>query len=471
LKASSTGDDTGATFDLLNITVNVEPRYEVKLGVNGTNQKKIKGGQVAIFNLTIQNRGTATDIYDIEPVGITGFWATPETLLVTLDPDEKTIIQILVQPPEGTEVKIHNITINVASQEDPAAQKNYTFYADVEASYKLFLSTGTPQQKVDAGQTATFTGVKVQNDGNAQDTFTFYITNMTAGWTHSPLPSLSVPAGESVSFSIDVTTTQQSASGVYRLFLTAVSEGDSTKQQTIELIVEVEQIYGVDITDSVSSKNVDVGKFITYRIDVKNTGNGEDNVELKLSGDVEPWTWLYYDIDTNGTTIHVSPPSGGSISVYLYIAPPEDYWDTWDGNVDLTILAESVDDPDINPADDFLDVNTDVNPVYGAKINPTGTFTTGEPGELKQFTFTIENTGTVTDGYSIRVQHNNPNGWRYQFMADRNYIQPLKYLGSGFWVHIKSDSNKREYPGSLGSGKDTSWHIPNNCRGLFNWCL
>ncbi|UCG69692.1 MAG: hypothetical protein JSV09_01315, partial [Thermoplasmata archaeon] len=402
LNASSEGDASGLSYDTLDLTIHVNPRYEVYLIANGTNQKKVSGGQSVIFNLTIQNRGTATDTYDIVPKGTTSSWVTPETSTLTLDPDEKVTIEILVSPPEGTEVKLHNITINVTSQEDESATEEFNFYADVGATYDLFLSVATSSQTVDPGYTATFVGVTIENKGNAQDTFTFHITNMTAGWSHSPLYSYSVPADESMSFDLDVTTTSTSAPGYYELYLTAVSEGDDTKQQTITLTVKVNQIYDVELPSSVSGKNVEVGEVVTYLINVKNLGNGDDYIELWLTGDVESWTWLYYNASENGSIIQISVPAGGTGTVILYLAPPLDYWDTHDGTEMLDINAESLNDPDIIPASDSVTVLTDVNHVYGVDIL-TGGFTAGDPGETLSFLFEVENTGTDTDNYNIRV--------------------------------------------------------------------
>jgi uncharacterized membrane protein len=403
LNVTSVGDDSQMTFDLLDLIINVDPRYEVKLGVNGTNLKEAGSEETIIFNMTIKNRGTAPDTYDIEPIGPNSHWATAEVLTITLDPEEIVDIKIFVTPPKGSDIGISNITVNVTSQKEDSATGEYTFFTEVQPTYDLFLSTTTPSVSVPAGDTATFT-IKVRNEGNAVDTFTFSILNMSSSWSHGALSPVSLDPDETVSFNIQINTDSASSARLYYIFFTGTSDGDSTVSKQITLTVEVQQVYGIQLPNSVSGKNVDVENIVAYIINVKNTGNGVDNIELSLTGDVEPWTWLYYDPVENGTTIHLSPPPGGSLSVYLYINPPADYWDTFDGSVSLTIEAESLDDPDINPATDTVLVTTTVNAVYGVDIL-SGGFTSGDPGELISFLFNVENTGTTTDSFNIRVDN------------------------------------------------------------------
>ncbi|UCG69016.1 MAG: hypothetical protein JSV09_14715, partial [Thermoplasmata archaeon] len=404
LNVSSLEDISGLTYDILDITIHVNPRYEVRLGVQGPIQKEVAGGQSVIFNLTIQNRGTANDTYDIEPKGTTGFWATPETLTVTLAPDELIIVEIRVSPPEGIPVGIHNITINVTSQIDASATDEYTFYADVLPSYDVYLYLFPQVFEGYPGDTI-YIDIGIKNYGNADDKFSINISGLPPGWDWSP-PGVygPIPPGVTRVYTIWIHIPPGTSSGFYEFYITARSEGDQLKEMTIQGWVYVYQIYGVQLPSSVAGKNVDVGDVVIYIIDVKNTGTGDDDIEIRLTGDVEFWTWLYYSPTENGTTIHISPPAGGTFSVYLYVAPPLDYWDTGNETIELTIEAESLDDPDIYPASDTVIVTSTVNPVYGVNIIEGSIYTTGDPGELKQFTFFIENTGTTTDGYNIIVE-------------------------------------------------------------------
>jgi uncharacterized membrane protein len=375
----------------------------VKLGVDGSKYKEVFGGGTTSFNLTIQNKGTTADTYDIEAVNSTASWVSLSKLTITLVPEQKTIVTVWVTPLEGAAIGVHDIVINVTSQNDTSTSKEYIFFADVQASYDLFLSTTTTYRQVAAGDDAVFTGVKIENTGNDADTYTFFLTNLSSGWSHDPLSDLNVMPGEIVSFDVTIHTYDASQKGDYEIYLTAISVNDPSKTMTITLYVEVEQVYGLSLTAPTTAKTGDVGETLSYFIEVVNTGNGEDYVELSLTGQHTEFAILYYNTTENGPIIHVRPPAGGSVGIFLNITIPSNYWDIEIQNqFTITVEAESLDDPSTTPVSAQRDFISTVNPVYGVDII-SGGFTSGVPGEAISFLFEVKNNGTVTDNYNIGV--------------------------------------------------------------------
>ncbi|UCE36047.1 MAG: hypothetical protein JSW00_10845 [Thermoplasmata archaeon] len=407
LNASSDGDESGETYEIQPITVHVNPRYEINLGTNGPNQRNVRGGESVTFSLRIDNRGTDVDTYDLIAVGSQAFWVTinpsnPTNTTVIVGVQQSAYIDIMVSPPNGTDVLLYDIIINVTSQNDRDVSVEYTFYANVEATYDVFIYPDNPQDTVDAGDTASFTCF-VDNDGNDADIYQFTVIGLPPGWDYAINPSsINVPAGGTGIIDIDVDTSKGSPAGVYTFDITATSLNDPSKSSTTELTIELRQVYKVEFTSSPSEKQADVGETVSYAINIKNDGNGPDTIELTLEGDDAQYGFLYYSPTENGQKIEISPSAGGTESFFFNVTPPSDYWETEsDSIIRIEIKAKSLDDPEKKAADS-LNVTTDVEHVYEFTVSASGT-QSGVPGESKKFSITIYNKGTDPDGDTFNL--------------------------------------------------------------------
>ncbi len=411
LNATSDGDETDQTFMTLQITVHVNPYYEVQL-LSQQSQKPVKGGENVTFSLGIKNKGTDVDTYDLRAEGTYDWWATinpsdPTNTTVIVEAGQTKYIDILVSPPEGEDTKIYDIIINVTSQNDKTIIELFTFYANLEATYDVFIYPGNPHVKVPAGNTGTFT-IFVENKGNADDQYNFYDTGVPSGWTISINPdTINVPAGETKSIQVSVTTSSGSASGGYNFTITGTSILDPTKESTTKLIVEVEQVYDVDISAAIAQKSVDIGSYVIYEVEIKNSGNGIDVFELSLSGTQANWASLYYNQTEQGDIIHISPPPGGSLSVDLNISiPSRSAWENAQSptSIDITVEAESILDPKATPASTTKLFITNVNDIYEVSLSVTSSSRSGIPGDTVSFSITIYNDGTAQDDFNIEIE-------------------------------------------------------------------
>jgi uncharacterized membrane protein len=414
LNASSDGDDTDQTYMTKMIIVHVNPHYEVQL-LSQQNQKDVRGGENVTFSLGIKNTGTDVDTFDLKTRGLQGFWATinpsdPTNISVVVNVGETKFVDILVSPPEDTLKKLYNITINVTSQNDNSLTAEYTFYANVIATYDVFISADNPHQKVPAGDPATFT-MLVENKGNADDKFQFYETGLPPGWTISIQPStLDVPAGETRTVSVTVDTSEGSASGGYEFNFTARSINPPNPESTTKLIVEVDQVYKVEISAAIAQKSVDVNDYIIYNVEIKNSGNGEDIFELSLSGTQANWASLYYNQTEQGDIIHISPPPRGSLAIKLNVSiPSRTAWKNVGSptTLQITLEAESIVDPGATPASATKLFTTTVNNIYEVSLKVTSSSRSGIPGDTVSFPITVYNDGTTSDEYHVEIEEFN----------------------------------------------------------------
>jgi uncharacterized membrane protein len=408
LNASSSGDTD--IYQTLPITVHVNPYYEIKLIANGPNTKVIKGGENDTFSLGIINRGTDVDTYDLDAIGPQLSWAVinpsdPTNTTVTVAAGQTIYVPIQISVPEGKDVQLYDITINVSSQNDKSLISQFTFFADVEATYDVFIYPGNPHDKVKAGDTALYT-IFVENKGNDDDQYNFYETGLPAGWEITITPSsLNVPAGTTDSVDVTVTTSSGSASGLYEFDITATSINDATKESSTALITEVEQRYNIIISSSTSTQSVDVDDSVIYSVEIENDGNGEDVFEVKISGTYSHWATLYFNASENGEIIHISPPPGGSLSVQLNVTiPVRSEWETNSPtSITITVEAESIKDPD-SPPSKTKDFFTNINNIYEVTLSATTDSRAGVPTADVSFNLDVTNDGTVVDTFNIEIE-------------------------------------------------------------------
>ncbi len=401
LNATSKGDSN--VHGLYQLTIHVNPRYGVKLSASGQNTKEVHGGDSVTFYLKIKNTGTAIDTFDIDPIGSQGYWATLEETVITLNPQETSIVEVIVEPPEGTDIGLIPIDISVTSQQDADVTETFTFYADVKQSYAVSLSATQYTRTVDAGDPATFT-LTIRNDGNGQDTFVVDVTGLPSGWTVDTIPPITLQADSPTNENVVIHTTTTTKKGNYPFNITVRSQGDTNVFDEIGPIVIINQIYGVDIVPTTTPSGTgDIGETLTFLIEVKNEGNGEDKIQLKITGDHPEFATLFYNQTEQGGIIDVTPDPQRSVNVYLNITIPLKYWDdyTQDSFV-ITVEAKSEDEATSIVTQDFT---ITVNAVYGVLLNVQGaSWRSGVPGEPVDFDIIIKNDGTAIDNFNLQVK-------------------------------------------------------------------
>ncbi|MYF99112.1 hypothetical protein F4212_08240, partial [Candidatus Poribacteria bacterium] len=152
------------------------------------------------------------------------------------------------------------------------------------ATYGVTLaSVGTLSKTVSTGAGTSYT-LRVTNTGNDSDT----IRLTTSGDATATLSSSSVSlaAGASRNVTMTVSGGSLTSAGEYKVNVTATSQKDSSKTDTITTTTTVPPVYGVTLAGVGSlQKTTDVSTGASYTIRVTNTGNTNDTVRLTTSGD------------------------------------------------------------------------------------------------------------------------------------------------------------------------------------------
>ena len=66
--------------------------------------------------------------------------------------------------------------------------------------------------------------------------------------------------------------------------------GNDTKKKTSDIIIKVSELFGVSLSSEDQDKEAGQGSSITYTVKVKNTGNVNENIDLKVAeGKYKDW--------------------------------------------------------------------------------------------------------------------------------------------------------------------------------------
>jgi uncharacterized membrane protein len=266
LNVSSEGDTSGITSDTLDIIIHVNPRYKVKLGDNGGNRKNGYIGITTQFNLTVKNEGTAIDTFELiadRPGGfqVTFSNITIEVESVVVDPPNSikvVYVWIDLRPSPPVLVGEYYINITATSLNDENATDTYSFIVDVQPDYGVTSFSPTASAQVDPGGTVEIIGIEITNDGNFEDTYRVTLSNLPPGWSSISIPDITLAPGESAFIDLPIITSSNTPAGAYWFNFTVRSLSEMYIKSTQTILIEINQVYDVELPSSVSSKNVNV---------------------------------------------------------------------------------------------------------------------------------------------------------------------------------------------------------------------
>ncbi len=445
---NSYADPTGKTWNYTETTDTTDPRDDDAETITDS----VYGGNVIYFPFTLKNSGNTDDSYTLS-INIvdpdTTDTADPTTWACQIvASDGTTPISGAVGPiakdatfdyivkcsipadyeEQGTEDAAH-IEVTATSETDPTAQNKVTgIVTDVLPGYGVDIAQhgnagdndatndNPPVSAVDPG-TSVNIPFDVYNAGANPDTFDL-TTTLPSGWTGTIYPDSNCDGVMDDPAPTPVTDTGLMEAGATQCFIlvvdvpanqapidldgtagtsddnvsiTATSEADSTKTDTITTDVEVNTVYALDFTPDRSGTVTSPGT-IEYTHTVTNNGNTSVDVSFSISGSTHD-TWTY-QISTDGGATWTDVDSG-SVSGLAAGASQE-----------ITIRV-SVPDGEAIGAVDVVTITatagtaspsvTDTTTVVGGdlRLEKNVDVTEAKPGDTITYTVTASNIGTA----------------------------------------------------------------------------
>ncbi|MEM4729176.1 MAG: CARDB domain-containing protein [Thermoplasmata archaeon] len=343
LKAMSDGDITKSAVLTLTITVERTPALKLE---SADTEETVRPGQSVAYTFRLTNDGNGQDTFKLkvqEGDYITWASVSKETTILAVDQYEELTLTVSV--PGDAPAGLYNHTLKVWSADNENVFLTLTFRTKVDAVYNFQLSAEEPLLEGKPGEELVYT-VKVENIGNAPDTYDIQVKDLPSGWG-STLSSSSVTLNSksklTLTFVVWITTNYEKArANSYYFSLRFISRGNDTVEKTLALTAVVQQVYGIELTLDPGSteKTIDpYGDDQDFTIIVKNTGNGEDTVTFKVTRYPARWSSSYFTFSPTAITVQPGNTTTRQVSVRLSASSIE----TDRGSYDFDVAAISKD--------------------------------------------------------------------------------------------------------------------------------
>jgi trimeric autotransporter adhesin len=369
--ATSTNDNSKT--ETVTVTTTANAVYNIEVTPN-SQTKDINPGTSTAHSITITNTGNTADTYSVSTNG-----GTLSTSSVSLARGASQSISLTVSAPPATSAgTTYNYEVTATSDNDETKTETVSTTTTVNAAYGVGLTPDTQEANADPSDNAVYT-FTIQNTGNTADTFTISSTSGTLSKT-----SATLSVGSSTTFTLTYTVPEGAlADQEFDVDVTATSDNDGSKTDTVSVITTANQIYGVDVSPNSQSGDVDPGSDKIYTITIINTGNGVDTYSLTT---------------TEGTLSDSSVvvAYGGTRDVSLTVTAPAGTLAGTTYNYDVTATSDN----DETKTETVSTITT-VNAAYNVDLSPNTQTGNADPGESSDYTLTITNTGNIADTYTL----------------------------------------------------------------------
>ena len=253
----------------------------------------------------------------------------------------------------------------------------------MDQPYDLNLSPDESQAAA-AGQSITYS-LWITNTGAMTDTFNLAAAGNS--WTTVVSTStITLTPGASDLFSVTVAIPSSALGNeTDTVTLTATSQGDVTKSDTVLLTTSVLPIFGLDLSPGDTAAGLP-GTTVTYTLTISNSGNTTDTYNLAVTG--QTWT-------TTLSTAGITVSSGLSATFTANVTVPTGAWGTQADVVTITATSEAN-----NAISDSATLTTTVITVYGVKLSADDNLS-APAGATVTYTLLVTNTGNLTDTFDL----------------------------------------------------------------------
>lgn len=449
---NGTSEDNPLAYDTGTVKVSVNKQFKVDVVVSS---KSGDPGSTVQYDVRIQNEGTGVDTFTVNIDDYPAGWSVDPVSFQVEDiaaGDEK-LVKLNVSIRSGEDNKA--FTINLTASSDEAQKENPPKYANktvsiitiVNQEYWIDLSVADSDRTVEAtvGVPVSIT-IDVDNLGTGDDIIA--MTNTPPeGWTGIDFsnPFINVAEGGQEEVTLTITVPESTSKGDYELVVKGVSDCDGCENGTkstdsITLTVKVDLSRGVQVSTDVTEIEKLPGTTASFTIDVKNTGDGADNLIISILDDDLGWALA------NTTSLTLDKDQTGSVTVNLTL--PEYVLDNLTNqernalqanSYSITVKVKSGGDLSVS---DTASLQVDIGQIFGAKVEIVGANTiTSYPStetqaseRTEKFTFKLTNTGNGQDSVNVEtIATTYPDEWNVEI--------------------FQSSSCTSSFTGSIGAGQ------------------
>ncbi|OIR23352.1 MAG: hypothetical protein BEU00_00450 [Marine Group III euryarchaeote CG-Epi3] len=434
---NGTSEDNPSAFDTGTVKVSVNKQFKVDVVVSS---KSGDPGSTVAYDVRIQNEGTGNDTFTVNIDDYPAGWSVdPVSFQVEDIPaGGEKLVRLNVSIRSGEDNKA--FTINLTASSDEAQKENPPKYANktvsiitiVNQEYWIDLSVADSDRTVEAtvGVPVSIT-IDVDNLGTGDDIIA--MTNTPPeGWTGVDFsnPFINVAEGNQEEVTLTITVPESTSKGDYSLVVKGVSDCEGCENGTkstdsITLTVKVDLSRGVEVSTDVTEIEKLPGTTASFTIDVKNTGDGADNLIVSILDDDLGWAF------SNTTSLTLDKDQTGSVTVNVTL--PEYVLDNLTNQernalqantYSITVKVKSGGDLSVS---DTASLQVDIGQIYGAKVEIVGANSiTSYPStetqaseRTEKFTFKLTNTGNGQDTVNVEtIATTYPDEWNVEIFQN-----------------------------------------------------
>ena len=371
--------------------------------------KHTVGGSGITFTVKVNNTGNGQDTVAINHSGEPSGWTVTHVSSVSVPANGSREVTVSIVPPSSAVAGTYQTTVK-ATASDNVKSDQVTFVIIIDPRYGLTLSSADVSKYV-TPKVAAYYNMNLTNTGNADDTAMISIEGIPSGWTVLPTSNpVSLSPGQTKSFQILVTAPSTALAGAqYQIKIKASSYGNTSIVRDLTINSVVNQVYDPRVAPIVNTKIVSPGSSVTFKVNITNNGNGNDTVDLGVSGVPTGQGWVY---NFNPTSVTLTPGQTKTVDLSFSIGSQAAY-----GDYQVTVRGTSHGTTTVGTATIIVSVTQ----FYNIALVPDGAATKRvDPGASVIFNFSVTNTGNGPDDITFSVI-GLPVGWVSYFSKTTVY--------------------------------------------------
>ncbi len=335
------------------VTIKSLQYYDFQVYILDDEDKEGAPGEQTEFSIKIHNKGNGWDEFLVEPVWDEelnpDFIASANPRTVNIASNESGDVTYIVKVPESAPKKVYFFTAEISSSNKHLAIVTKSFSVEVVQYFKVVLDSKKPHLSTIPGGVLDYE-VMVRNGGNGLDSIKIQLLGVPSGWlTYIQPQEVSLLQNEEAKVDIRVIVPirfEEAPIGSYNITVEADSARSETAVDYFILRLDITQFYRIEwmyqdlpITDEDApeaqpgiikprrSFNPYEKHYIDITLEIKNFGNGEDNIEVSGYGEdprvqvtVQPVNTLLLRDQTKLIKVHIEVPQDLEPGIYhLYV--------------------------------------------------------------------------------------------------------------------------------------------------------
>jgi len=390
LNAEST-NSPDEVIESIKTTTHVNPKRDVALEVTEDRKEivpNLSGDKATVaFSLKVTNKGTDKDTFRLQILGSPysdhPSWVKLSTTSISsLNADSDTTVTVTLTIPNNeapTDADGFNTVIYVYSPgeagtaDDIGARINLTTV--IKTAYGLEITATEKRLETDdlVSSSSKYREVTfpfmVKNIGTGDDTVKFEIDEKPSGWdtVSIDLATGQIAMGASQNAVLTVKVDRDEAVGDYDIKVMVTSRGDDTLYEDgtdiverMTFTVEVTSIHEIKVTGTQTAKEGQPGETVTYTLTVKNKGNGDDSIDLKLPDEIIKWATR----TISPSSVELAADETIDITVTMKIS--SEYTEALEGSYKTNITATAGEGSDEYKT--YIELSTTIDQEYALEV-------------------------------------------------------------------------------------------------------